>query len=226
VISVALTSLAGCGSDLGPDIHPSSAAVVGEEKVSIDEVDDDAQDLCHLLEPQLRANQTTWSMAKVRSFILDSLVLDILTHRFAEERGLEPAEGYKQAITQSRQRNAEGGLKGRDAATALELDTRSAYHQAITLSAGIEAAGGKPASQEEFQAASQQGEAIFEEWRKGVDVVKDPRFGTVAQEQGLPYTASKDVLSVAVSDAAKKAAGPEDAAYAESLPASQRCGGD
>lgn len=221
----ALTCLAGCGSDLGPDIHPGSAAVVGEEKVTFDEVDDAAEDLCHLFEPQLEANQITWPMAKVRSFILDSLVLDILTHQFAEERDLEPAEGYKQAIAQSRQRNAEGGLKGRDAALALELDTRSAYHQAITLSAGFEATGGQAGSQEEIQAAAQQGEVLFEEWRKGVDVVRDPRFGTIAQEPGLPYTATKDVLSVAVSGPAKKAAGAEDSTYAESLPPSQRCGG-
>jgi hypothetical protein len=224
---VALTTLiglSGCGSDLGPDIHPGSAAVVGEEKVTLDEVDDGAQELCHLIEPQLEAGQLVWPMAKLRSVILDSIVLDILTRKFAEERDLEPAEGYKQAITESKQRNTQGGLKGRDAALALQLDTRAAYHQAITLSAGLE--GGQAVSQEQVQAALQQGEAEFEEWRKDVEVVTDPRFGTVAQAQGWPYTAPKDVLSVAFSDTAKKGAAAEDAAYAESLPASQRCGGD
>lgn len=223
--AAALTCLASCGSDLGPDIHPGSAAVVGEEKVTLDEVDDDAKDLCHLLEPQFKANQIIWSMAKVRSFILDSLVLDILTRQFAEERNLEPAEGYTQAIAQARQGIAEGGLKGRDAALALELDTRSAYHQGITVAAGFQALGGEAGSQKDFQAAAREGAIIFDEWRKGVDVVRDPRFGTIEQEEGLPYTATEDVLSVAVSGPAKKAAGAEDSTYAESLPPSQRCGG-
>jgi hypothetical protein len=221
----ALTGLAGCGSDLGPEIHPGSAAVVGEEKVTLDEVDDAADAFCHLVEPQLNDNSIAWSMAKVRSVVLDSIVLDILTHQFAEERGLEPAEGYQQAVAQARQRYVEGGFEGRDLELAVELDTRSAYHQGITLSAGLEATGGQPGSQEDIQAAAQEGANLFEEWRKRVDVVTDPRFGTVAQEQGLPYTATKDVLSVAVSGPAKKAAGDEDTAYAASLPPSQRCGG-
>jgi hypothetical protein len=219
-----LTSLAGCGSDLGPDIHPGSAAIVGDVDVSFGEVDDFADGICDWQRPVLKQDGRAWPMSYVKAVAVDSIVDDLLTHQFAEEKGLEPATGYKQAIASLKKEVAKADVPAKVGATVIEFQSRGVYHDAVLVSAGLSdlAGEGKTADQ---AGALQRGEEVFAKWRDSVDVSIDPRFGTV-EGDALDYAAPGDALSVRVSDVAKRAAaGQADTEYVESLPASQRCGG-
>lgn len=219
----ALTFLTGCGSDLGPDMHPGSAAVVNDVEVTFDEVDDYADGICAWQKPVLAQDGLAWSMAFVRAIAVDSLVDDLLTHQFAEEEGFEPAAGYKEALASIKADVAAAEVPDKVGDTVIEFQTRDVYHQAVMVSAGLadlRAAGETP----DEAAARERGEAVFATWLESADVSVDPRFGKVEGE-ALEYSPG-DTLSVRVSDLAKgAAAAAADKEYVESLPPSQRCGG-
>jgi hypothetical protein len=220
-----LVGLAGCGSDLGPDLHPGSAAVVGDEEVGFDQVDDYADALCAWQEPVNKQSGAVWPMSYVRAVAVDSIVDDLLTRQFAEEKGYDPASGYKEAVASIKSGVEGEKLPAETSRTVIEFRTREVYHQAIMVTAGLAdlAGQGKTASQAD---ALQHGEELFAAWRSSVDVSLDPRFGSV-EGQNLDYAPPAKPLSVTVSDLAKRAeAGQNDKEYAESLPPSQRCGGD
>lgn len=219
----ALTFLTGCGSDLGPDMHPGSAAVVGDVEVSFDEVDDYADGICAWQEPVLEEQGVAWSMSFVRAVAVDSLVDDLLTRQFAEEKGLEPAAGYKEALARINAEVAAAEVPDEIADTVTEFQSRDVFHQAVMVSAGLADLAGQGKTADDA-AAGQRGEEVFAEWRNSVDVSVDPRFGTVEGET-LAYSPG-DTLSVRVSETARKAAAASaDKEYVESLPPAQRCGG-
>lgn len=221
----ALTTLVGCGSDLGPDIHPGSAAVVGDVDVSFEEVDDYANDLCAWQEPSMEQDGLAWPMSYVKAVAMDSIVDDLLTKQFAEEKGFKPASGYKQAIASIKTDLAAAKLPEKVGETVLAFRGREVYHQAVMVTAGqADLAGeGKTADQ---AGALKRGEELFATWRKSADVSLDPRYGTVSGE-ALDYAPPAEPLSVTGSDFAKRAAaGQNDKEYVDSLPPSQRCGGD
>ena len=219
----ALTFLTGCGSDLGPDIHPGSAAVVGDVEVSFDEVDDYADGICDWQEPVLERDGLAWSMSFVRAVAVDSLVDDLLTRQFAEEEGVEPAAGYKEALASIKTEVAAAGVSAKVADTVTVFQTRDVFHQAVMVSAGLADLAGSGKTSDEA-GALERGEEIFAEWRESADVSVDPRFGKV-EGAALEYSPG-DTLSVRVSDLAKRAAAASaDKQYVESLPPSQRCGG-
>ena len=228
LISVAaVTTLAGCGSDLGPDLHPGSAAVVGDVDVSFDEVDDYADALCDWQKPAIAEGGTVLPMSFVKAVAMDSIVNDVLTHQFVEEKALEPPADYKQAIASLKAAVAADRLPEKVAATRTAYESRLVYHQAMMLSAGradLAAAG----QVSDDAGALQRGQEVFDTWRESADVSIDPRFGSIeVKDNALAYAAPADALSVTVSDLAKRAAaGQDDKEYVESLPPAQRCGGD
>lgn len=220
VLATSVAVLTGCGSDLSPDVHPGSAAVIGDDEISLDEVDDLAEDLCHLIEPQLEANQLAWSTAKMRAISLDSLLTDALTHRFADEFDLEPSDSYEQDLRVALQANETDQLSGRDLEVANGFTERALYHSAITAAAGREELGS--GNEQELEA---KGQELFLAWRDEQDVSVDDRFGTVENISGFPFTAADNGLTVAVSKVARdSASGADDPAYVSELPPSQRCG--
>lgn len=212
--------VAGCGSDLSPDVHPGSAAVVGDDEIALDAVDDLADDLCDLIEPQLQANQLAWSTAKMRAIALDSLLTDLLTRRFADEFDLEPGPNYERQLQVALQANESDQLDGRDLEIANSFTERALYHSAIVAAAGREELGSADDATLEAR-----GEELFQAWRDEQDLSVDDRFGSVQNVSGFPFTAADGGLSVAVSDlATESAADADDPAAVAELPPSQRCG--
>jgi hypothetical protein len=219
-----LVGLAGCGSDLGPDIHPGSAAVVGDQDVTFAEVDDFADALCDWQEPEIEKAGSPLPMSYVKAVAMDSIVDDLLTHQFAEEKGLEPASGYKEAIAQVKSQVAESKFSRKIGDTVLEFRGREIYHQGIMATAGLVDFAEKHEAADQSGAIAR-GEEVFAKWRKAADVSVDPRFGTV-EGATFDYTAPDGSLSIKVSDLAKRAAaGQNDKEYVDSLPPAQRCGG-
>lgn len=219
--ATALVALSGCGSDLGPELHPGQAAVVEGESVTFEQVDDFTDDYCALFSTVLQQRGEVVPLGQIRTFVVSSFVEDELLHRFAEEEGLEPGPGLREQVAGLEEQAAQLGIAEKHLPVFLELGRREAYAQAIKVAAGAEAleSAGVEVTPE---AALERGSKIYEEWRKGRDVSVDPRFGVMGE--GLTSMSGQPGLSVPVSELARNAdLGAPDPAYVEGLPASQTC---
>lgn len=217
-------TLAGCGGDIGSDVHPGAAAVVGAHVITLDEVDDAADDVCEALEPQLKGSGQVWPMARVRAIALSSLLVDgLLSHRFAAEEDVELGHDYD-VQRRSLPEQLEGqGFHGKSLDVAVEFSERNFYHQYVVAKVAARELG----DSSDLTARIKRGEEIFTEWQKTVDYDVDPRLGLMNPE-GSIFQPGDPGLSVAVSDQAVSAAGGETdedyQSYVDKLPESQRCG--
>lgn len=223
VLSAAvLTALSACGSDLGPELHPGAAAVVEGETVSLDQVDEFTDDYCALFATVLEERGDVVPLGQMRTFVLSTLIEDELLHRFAEEQGLEPGDGYRERLAGLEGQAEQLGVPEEHRSVFLELSRREAYAQAIKVAAGTEAleSAGLEVTPE---AALERGTRIYTEWREQQDVTVDPRFGVM--DPGLTTMSGQRSLSVAVSELARQAdIESPDPSYVQGLPASQTCG--
>lgn len=225
VLAVGLVpTLAGCGSDLGPDLHPGDAAAVGDERITIDEVDQAAEDVCYALEPQLAQVGEVWPMARVRAIALDSLLVDdVLSHRFARDEDIDLGRAYNDQRRALAEQLAGQGFGGKRLEVAVEFSERNLYHQYVVA----EAARRELGDAADPTALIQRGEEIFTAWKDDYDYEVDPRFGSL-DAQGSVFRPGDPGLSVAVSEQARKAAGGDSGDdyedYIADLPESQRCG--
>lgn len=214
-----LGGLSGCGSDISPDMHPGQAAVVGDEGVTLDEVDDLTDSICRGNEEALKSSGLVLPMAYLRSVSLDTLVQHQLLRQFAEGEGVDVGNSLELAKAQARPQSLEedGSLD----ADALKFYTFIEFAKVVAGAVGAEEAGaGAPA-----EAAQQAGLEQFEQWRGDVEVDIDPRFGTIDNQTG-EFTAPGGLLSFGVSKSLPDAASVEefDKAYVDALPSDQRCG--
>lgn len=219
----ALGGLSACGTELSPDVHPGRAAVVeGGDDVTFEEVDGLAARLCAWQEPALEQNDVVWPMSYVRSIALDTLVVDQLVRRFGEERGYDTQAALNFAEDRAREQLTDPNDPSAEPdPKALEYVTYVEFQRTIEKAAGTEELG-RSASEDQAQA---KGAELFREYRKGVEVDIDPRFGTIDPET-FGFSAPAGSLSVPVGSTLADAAdgGAFDQEYAGSLPPAQRCG--
>jgi hypothetical protein len=222
-VSVALLAFTGCGSDLGADVHLGEAAAIGDRSVTLEEVDEFAEDYCSLFGPVLEERGEKVPMGQVRTFAVSSIVEDELMEQFAEENGFEPTADYRRLVRTLDARAEELGIPERDRPTYVELTRRDAYAQTIRHLAGAEALEAEGVAVTD-QGAVERGQELYRAWREErSDVSIDPRFGTL--DENLTYVPSSQGLSVPVSDLARSgSAAQPDKAYLDGLPASQTCG--
>ena len=82
--------LGGCGvADEG--VRPGTAAEVGDTMISLDEVEEAAEDLCDLRSEDPATRGAPVSGAEVRTRALQNLVLTAIADGIAEERDIEPS---------------------------------------------------------------------------------------------------------------------------------------
>jgi hypothetical protein len=204
VTVAALLGLSGCGGDLGPDLHPGTAAVVGDMKISLDTVDTKAKELCRfgVESGQL---ESAVPMASVRSSYLQTVIDHELAQQFVEHIGAadDPALTEQvraaRAETETQVASLDPGLR----AIFEEMSAKTAY---ISIVSGL---GGDD----------------YAAFVKEADVVRDPRFPALDAEGAVVSTGD---LSVPVSDLARSSVQAETQeeydAYLAALPASQKCG--
>lgn len=222
VMLAALVALTGCGSALDTDIHPGSAAVVGDRSISMSEVDDFADEYCSLFGLVLQQRGEKVPLGQIRTFAVTNLLEDELVHRFAEEEGLEPPPAYRERLGVLEAEAAELNIPRKDVGTYVELSTRDAYARSIKAQAGVRALD-EAGEAVEPEAAAQRGNEVYSEWRDGVDISVDPRFGTM--DENFTYIPGSVSLSTPVSNLARSAyAQSPDPGYVNTLPASQTCG--
>lgn len=217
VIGVAAVALlAGCG-----EIHPGAAAQVGEQRVNMSEVDDDAADVCKAFEPQFQQQQQVIPMRYVKQAVVQAVTMRELARQVAEDRNIEEPASYRTELVKIEEQAQQVPASVRD--TFIEFQSASPYVSAILLQAGGEALQMEGEPRPTNDQAAARGASLFADFARDIGVDIDPRYGLELQDGEIVPTDRS--VSLAVGDLATRAAATEpDPEYAASLGSSQRCG--
>lgn len=228
-----LALLTGCGSSA-----PNTAASIGEETISMNEVDDVSTDYCAATESAYQENGVVLPMGTVRRQVVSSLVLREIADQMATEYDVTPGQGYAQTVAQVRAQSESLPADEREAAVL--IDGAGGYLQDIAIAAAeadLAAEGATGLNEEQI---TERAIEIFANWGERSPIELNPKLGVQFDEgQFLPVEGGD--LSVGVSEDAQGAAiierfetatdqqeqielAQQLTGYARTLPESQRCG--
>ncbi len=204
--------------------HPGSAAVVGSDRISTDQVDEVATALCAAQGGGGQNSQQPQDLASraARQGALDVLINSTLSRQFGESEGVQPDQKQVSAALAANSENISGlPSESRDVFT--ETLKGYAEGQLMLIEVGRRAlteSGAKKPTEEQSISA---GTKLRNKWAaKNADVSVDPRFGEYANNALLSKSGS---LSVAASKSAADGGSPDPSAgWVASLPATQKCG--
>lgn len=229
----ALAGLAGAGlvlsgcSSLG--IHPGSAAVVGDETVSMSRIDDTTTLYCKAYVTHSQSSQQSQTgplpMGTFRSYVAAGLAKRALGDQLAQAYGVEPASGYQQQVSQLQQALASSPADQR--AAVIDVAASDAYLQNVQVAIGQELSGQVGLSNAEIKAALQRGQVATQDWLAHHKVYLDPVFGRTVD--GGSFSTGSNETSYPLSPLASLGAQGNDQqgpspSYTSQLPASQVCG--
>ncbi len=212
--------LTGCGA-----ARPGVAAQVGDESISIAEVDDAARAVCGYVED--RGSGQAFAMRGVRDALLAAMVDQAVADQIAETYGVEPGEDFQSTLADIRsQFSATRTQEQSDALVAFQSAApyREAIVQAAAKASLAEEGVGAPSDDQ----VTARAKILTAQWGVDHDISIDPRFGLTVAD-GAVEESEDPALAFAVSSVAKTGVKKgselnEDTAYADSLPRSQRCG--
>jgi hypothetical protein len=218
--------LTGCGGSLG--IHPGSAAVVGDETVSMSKIDDTTTLYCKAYVTQSQSSQQAQGplpMGIFRSYVAAALAKRALGEQLAQAYGVEPASGYQQQVSQLQQALASSPADERDA--VLEVAASDAYLQNVQVAIGQDLTGKVGQTDAELKAALQRGQVATQDWLRHHKVYLDPVFGRTVD--GGSFSTSSNQTSYPLSALASQGAQINDqqapaGSYTSRLPTAQVCG--
>ena len=215
-LGVAGLLLSGCGS-----ASPGVAAEIGDETLTVREVDAAAGEMCAALGDQFEAENTVLPMSFVRQGTIQLMTLRSQAMQIADDYGVEPGSTYRNAVAQSRRTAATMPDDVQD--TYVDLTSANALANDIVSQVGEIVLAEDGVTDATAEQASQAGIDVFNQWPTTHDLEIDPRYGLRSVDGVLsPVDTS---TSVAVGDTAKAGMSTEpDPAFAETLPANHRCG--
>lgn len=212
--------LSGCGV-AGTSFHPGVAAQVGDETISVDEVDTVARDYCSAIEDQLASNNQVLPQRYLRGGIAGQLTLVAAARQLADEYGVEPGVQYDQKVAELQ--GAVADLPEGQQQAVIEIESSATYLSGVAQAVGEQVLADKGRTGASIQARTKAGQKELSAWLDRHDVEIDPQFGVRIEDgQAVPSDTS---VSFPVGDTAKKGlADTPDQAYAGALPDSHRCG--
>ncbi|WP_114424236.1 hypothetical protein [Nocardioides houyundeii] len=196
------------------------AAQVGDEQISMSQVDGAADALCQAEEQTLRDNGQVVPMRQVRRLVASLLVDAATARQVAEEYDVTP--GPEVESEAARVESTTPDLTDEQRQDFVDAATAQLLKQSVASVAGEAALSEEGVTDPTPEEAAARGAEIFAAWSAEHDVDLDPRFG-LAVTDGQFQIADTD-LSVPVSDLATAAADDADTEHPKSLPESQRCG--
>lgn len=217
VAAASMMVLAGCG------MHPGAAAVVGDERITPDEVDDAAAALCaSTVRSALSQGQPRPELASrgARQAAVQLLLDNELTRQFGEAEGIEPNQ---QQVSEALRQTAGQIDQLRPGQREVFRDLFKSFQesQLILNEAGRRSLAEQGNPQPAPEEAASEGARLRQRWARNLDIEVDPRFGTYDQGTVRPTSGS---LSIPASDRARQGANPEPGAdWTAGLPTSQKC---
>ena len=208
--------LSGCGS-----ARPGVAAQVGDERITVREVDQLAQDYCQAFEEQFEGNGEVVPHRYLRGGILGLITRRTIAEQLAEQYAVEPGDVYDDKVSQVEQ--SVQALPDEVHEAIITVETASAYVEAIQAAVGERLLDEEGVTSAKYTEQVARGERAFADFvaEEGVEV--DPQYGIAVVDGQV--TRVDTSLSYALSDDALKGGAEQpDPAYADSLPDAHRCG--
>ncbi len=216
-VGASMLLLSGCGS-----ASPGVGATIGDETISAARINTTTTNFCTALADELEAQGQVETLGRVRQVVVQLLALESQATQIAEEYGVSPSATYERDVAERSGAAADLPEGVRD--DYVELLSAQALANDIIDQVGraeLEAEGFADPTVEQV---AQAGADVFKVWPDTNGIEVDPKYGVELADGQLTPTDTN--LSLAVSDEATAALATEpDAAYVESLPSSQRCGG-
>lgn len=209
--------LTGCGS-----ASPGVAVQVGDEEITVNEVDGLAGDYCLAIEDQLAAQNPPQIVPNryFRGGIAGTLTMRSIGEQLGDEYDVEPGATYQESVAQLEQSVAVLDEEVRDA--VIEVESSSAYVEAMQAAVGGVLLEDEGATDAEYSDQVARGQQAFEDWISDNGVTFDPALGVRLTKGNVESVDTS--LSYAVGDNAVQGAADEpDPAYAGALPASHTC---
>lgn len=215
-LTAAALLLGGCGT-----ASPGVAAQVGDDEITVREVDALASEYCSAFEEQFTSNGEVVPQHYLRGGILGLLVRSSAAEQLADEYDVEAGATYDEKVASTTQGTLQLPEEVREA--IITVETAGSYVEAIQAAVGERILTEESGAAPEYTETVERGEQAFTEWLDDHEVEIDPQFGI--QVDGGQVGRTDTTLSFPVSDAAVDgAAEAPDPAYSASLPDAQRCG--
>jgi hypothetical protein len=215
-LGVAGLLLTGCGS-----ASPGVAVKVGDEQLSVRDVDTAAREMCTALGDQFEAQSTVLPMSFIRQGTVQLLTLRAQAMQVADEYGIEPGSSYRNDVAQRRRTAASMPEDVRE--TYVELTSANALASDIVDQVGTIVLEERGVTDPTTEQVTQAGVDVFNQWPDANGIEIDPRYGLESVDGVL--TPVDTNTSVAVGQTAKDGLKTEpDAAFARTLPMTHRCG--
>jgi peptidyl-prolyl cis-trans isomerase SurA len=220
VAVVAALTLSGCGN-AGPGV----AAKVGDETVTVSDVDRLTEGYCKALEEQITAQGQVVPMRLVRTFVAGSLTLQAAAEQLADENDITQPEGYPDQVKQVEAQAETLPAAHRD--DFVEIGKARVFVTALERQIGAQLLlnEGNPSANDDQKVNRGREELVVWLGEHGVDI--NPRYGFAIKDGDIvdvtndtSYPLSADAVAAGKFNAST---GP-DQTYSASLPDSQRCG--
>ncbi len=217
VLVLASLMLSGCGSASSPGV----AIEVGEETISISEVDDLTEDYCAAIEPQLEANDQTVPKRFFRGGLAGELARRSVADQLAEDHGVEAGDRYDDRVASLEESTATLDEDVQEAVIHAEL--AGTYVEAVQVAVGQVLLAEEGVTDARYSDQRARGATAYNDWIAEHGVSFDPQLGIELVDGEIQQVDTS--VSHAWGDTAQAGAAEEpDPAYAAALPPSQRCG--
>ncbi|WP_210649083.1 hypothetical protein [Nocardioides sp. SYSU D00065] len=211
--AVAALLLTGCGS-----AAPGVAVKVGDEELTVREVDRTTADYCTSVSDQLEA---AVPMGFVRQYVVQLMTLRSQAMQIADDYGVEPGSTYRGDVAQRRQ--AAAGMPADVQDTFVELASTPALANDVVNQIGAIVLEDEGVSDPTEEQLSEAGVDVFNQWPDAHGIEIDPRYGLESVDGVLTPVDTNTSVAVGETATAGQATEP-DTAYAETLPLTHRCG--
>ena len=216
VVAAAAVMLSGC------DIHPGTAAQVGDESISMSTVDTTAADYCAAIERQLNGDHQVVPQSFFRRGIAATLALRSAAEQLAREYGVEPGKVYDKKVADLEQQMSI--LPDKQQTAVVLVSTGSDYVSAIQEAVGRKILQAQGTADPAYSDALSAGQNRFDQWISDHGIEFDPALEVSVADGKVQHADTS--LSYAVGTSARSGASDSpDQAYAAGLPDAHRCGG-
>ncbi len=215
-LALAAALLTGCGT-----ASPGVAVQVGDDSITMTEIDELTGEYCRAIERQLEGNSQTVPLRYFRGGVAGNLAMRSAAQQLAEEYDVVPGKVYDEKVAQLQQSVAVLDEEIRESVILVESAT--AYVEAVQVAIGERVLEEEGVSEPKYSQQLRQGRKVYTEWLAEEDVQIDPQLGieltegqVTSVDTSLSYPAGKDA----------EAGGQEqpDPDYARGLPNAHRCG--
>lgn len=210
--------LSGCAGSASPGV----AATVGDETISTSSVDATTRHMCTALDAQFTSTGTVVPLGVIRQGVVQLLTLSSQAEQIADQYGVTATENFERDVAERTRTASTMPEEVRD--DYIKVMSTQAFATDILDQVGRAKLIAEGFADPTVEQATEAGADVFAVWPDANGIEVDPKYGVELADGQLASTDTN--LSYALSDGSVAGLAAEpDAAYVDSLPSNQRCGG-